>query len=47
MEPTAELSEQELANITLQFLSRAQLQGQEVPAFSRVMHWLETKTRTD
>lgn len=40
MEPTP----QELANMAQQFLSRVNLTGQEVPAFSHVMGWLETFT---
>ena len=36
MEPT----QQDLATMAQQFLSRVQLTGQEVPAFTAVMGWL-------
>ncbi len=36
------ISTEEVVNFALQFLSRVQLTGQEVPAFNVVVNWLET-----
>lgn len=35
-------SEKDTINNAMQFLLRADLKGQEVPAFNNVMNWLES-----
>lgn len=36
------MNPQELANMTMQFMNRVQLSGQEVPAFTATMNWLDS-----
>jgi hypothetical protein len=37
--------QQKIINTTAQFLTRVQLSGSEVPAFTEVMRWLEGLSR--